>query len=240
MIRPSKLVLGRRVAAKLVSAFAIAVALGVTVTARQAPAPAAAAPVPSRPNPAMNGVWDYNDALSVDAATGRPEQAPLSATQRPRRGTAATTGNATTGTTSGPAANPRAGSVDDFERNAMLAFISERRALFRDLLEVPELLRIRVTSDSVVFTDDLLRERTYPVNGKMQKYQIGAARFEARAYWDGAQLRKDIEAPNDFKMTELYLLSEDGKRLHVVIRIGDPKRPETIIGVNRIYDKVAR
>ena len=102
------------------------------------------------------------------------------------------------------------------------------------------MLRIRVTTDSVVFTDDLLRERTYPVNAKMQKYQIGAARFEARAYWEGAQLRKDIEAASSFKMSELYLLSEDGKRLHVVIRIGDPKRPETIVGVNRVYDKVAK
>jgi hypothetical protein len=185
-------------------------------------------------------VWDYNDALSVDAATGRPEQAPLSATQRPRRATAATAGGGSTAAASGPAAGSGGGSVNDFERTAMLAYIAERRALVRDLLEVPEMLRIRVTSDSVVFTDDLLRERTYFINSKMQKYQIGAARFEARAYWDGAQLRKDIEAADNFKMTERYLLSEDGKRLHVVIRIGDPKRPETNIGVNRIYDKVAR
>lgn len=227
-------------AAKLQFALVITVALGVCVSAQQTPAPAAAAPAPPRPNPAMSGVWDYNAALSVDAATGRPEQAPLSATQRPRRA-AATAVDGTAAAASGPAAGSRSsGSVDEFERNAMLAFIAERRALVRDLLEVPELLRIRVTTDSVIFTDDLLRERTYPVNGKMQKYQIGAARFEARAYWEGAQFRKDIEASNGFKMTELYLLSEDGKRLHVVIRLGDPKRPETGIGVNRIYDKVAR
>jgi len=229
------------VAAKLLFAFAITVAVGVCVSAQQTPAPPAAAPVLPRPNPAMSGVWDYNDALSVDAATGRPEQAPLSATQRPRRGPT-TAIDGTAAAASGPAAGGRStsGAVDEFERTAMLAFLAERRALVRDLLEVPELLRIRVTNDSVIFTDDLLRERTYPVNGKMQKYQIGAARFEARASWEGAQFRKDIEASNGFKMTELYLLSEDGKRLHVVIRLGDPKRPETGIGVNRIYDKVAR
>ena len=198
----------------------------------------AAPPRPgSAPNASIAGLWDYNAALSVDAATGRPEQAPQSATQRPRR-SAATTGVG--GPSTPPAFGGVGGSMDDFERNAMAVYVAERRALVRDLLEVPESLTIRINDTGVTFTDDLKRERTYLSNNKPQKYQIGAARFDARGYWDAGQFHKDIEGPNGFKMSELYLLSEDGARLHVVIRIGDPRKPETVVGVNRVYDRVTK
>ena len=65
--------------------------------------------------PALNGSWDYNDRESVDAATGRPEQTPLSATQG-RRG-------AGSGGASG-AGGGMTGSMDDFERNVMALFMS--------------------------------------------------------------------------------------------------------------------
>ena len=244
----------------------IACAFGGVVSAQQAAPARSPSLVPAKPAVAMSGVWDYNDALSVDAATSRPEQAPLSATQRPRRGLPSPSGGASgsgigaagtggsgnggpaTGgsSTTGPSSSASTiggaagGSVDEFERSVQAMYINERRALMRDLLEVPELLRIRVTSTGVTFTDDLQRVRTYPANSKMQKYQIGAAQFEARAYWDGPQFRKDIEGPNKFLMSELYFLSDDGARLFVVIRIGDPHKPDTIIGVNRVYDRVGR
>jgi hypothetical protein len=41
-------------------------------------------------------------------------------------------------------------------------------------------------------------------------------------------------------MSETYFLSEDGQRLFVIIRIGDPRRPETMAGVNRVYDRIGR
>ena len=40
-------------------------------------------------------------------------------------------------------------------------------------------------------------------------------------------------------MSETYVLCEDGKRLFVIIRIGDPRRPETMAGVNRVYDRIS-
>ena len=40
--------------------------------------------------------------------------------------------------------------------------MSEVRGLFRDLLEVPEILKIKVTDGTVSFTDDLDRERSCP------------------------------------------------------------------------------
>ena len=44
-------------------------------------------------------------------------------------------------------------------------------------------------------------------------------------------------------MREIYFLSEDGKRLFVIVRVGDPKGkdPEApVVGVNRVYDRVDR
>jgi hypothetical protein len=46
-------------------------------------------------------------------------------------------------------------------------------------------------------------------------------------------------------MHETYFLSEDGKRLFVIIRVGDPptekekEKGAQIVGVNRVYDRVA-
>jgi hypothetical protein len=38
-------------------------------------------------------------------------------------------------------------------------------------------------------------------------------------------------------MSEIYFLIDDGSRMVVVIRIGDPRKPETNFGVNRVYDR---
>ena len=132
------------------------------------------------------------------------------------------------------------GSIDDFERSTRDLFMTERHDLVRDLLEIPELLRVRVTDEGVTFVDDLQRLRTYVTNGKLAKYQLGAAQFQARAYWDTLGFHKDIEAAGNFKMTELYHASETGNQLIVEIRVGDPKKPSTMVGVNRVYDRVGR
>jgi hypothetical protein len=115
---------------------------------------------------------------------------------------------------------------------------AERRTLIRDLLEIPETLTIRATDAVVTITDDLKRERAYETDGRLRKYQISAARFDARSAWQSSYFRKDIEGPNNFRMSETYFLSEDRRRLFVIIRIGDPKRPETMAGVNRVYDRI--
>jgi len=115
---------------------------------------------------------------------------------------------------------------------------AERRTYVRDLLEVPEILRIRAATGEVVMSDDLGRERTYVADGKLQKYQLAAARFEARSTWTDTYFRKEIEGANGFKMSETYFVSEDGRRLFVIIRIGDPKKPETLAGINRVFDRV--
>jgi hypothetical protein len=205
----------------------------------------------------LSGLWDYNAELSVDAATGRPEQAPRSAAARAMAPPASTTGvrpPATGGVPAGSSgAGPNAGGTaaggannggavgstfDEARRAMAILLAAERRTLLRDLLEVPEKLTIRAAADLVSITDDLKRERVYATDGKKRKYQLSAAVFEASSGWQDSAFRKEIHGSNNFKMTETYVLSEDGKRLFVIIRIGDPKRPETMAGVNRVYDRL--
>jgi hypothetical protein len=118
--------------------------------------------------------------------------------------------------------------------------IRETQGLQRNLLEVPETLTIAVADATVTMTDDLERERTYATDGRKLKYQLGAAQYEARAEWQGAQLRKHIEGAYGFRMSETYFLSPDAKRLFVIVRVGEPKRDEPQIGYNRVYDRVDR
>lgn len=121
--------------------------------------------------------------------------------------------------------------------------VNERRDLVRDLLEVPVELKIKVTDDAVTFVDHLERELTYPTTGKKQKYQLSASIFTAKTYWDGPQLKKDIQGNDDFKMRETYFVSDDGKRLFVIVRVGDPQEKDKeapVVGVNRVYDRVER
>ena len=208
----------------------------------QTPAQEAAAnDVPHEPAE-FAGLWDYNATESVNAATGRPEQAPQSATQR---GTGGAGGGAPRGgrggvpssapSSRGGAFGPPGGGVGVGPTPDMAR---ESRNLARDLLEVPETLDIKVTPSAISFTDDLARERTYPTDGSTQRYQMGAARYEAKVNWAGSQLRKVIEGRYGFKMTETYFLSPDAKRLFVIIRVGDPKPDDPIVGVNRVYDRM--
>ena len=52
-------------------------------------------------------------------------------------------------------------------------------------------------------------------------------------FWDGPQLKKEIEGPYGFRMRETYFLGEDGRRLFVIIRLGDLRQEATAAGVGR-------
>ncbi len=188
----------------------------------------------------FGGLWDYNAEESVNAATGRPEQSPRSATQPgagQRVGGGATRVPLPRGM--GPSAGwsePTSGGGRGYGPPPQL--LRENRDLSRDLLEVPEALTIRVMNDQVTFIDDLNRERTYPTDGSRHKYQLAASRFNARLVWDEGQLRKEIDGGFGFKMTETYFLSQDGQRLFVIVRVAKSRPDGPIVGADRVYDRV--
>jgi hypothetical protein len=116
--------------------------------------------------------------------------------------------------------------------------VRESRDMARDLLEVAERFTIAVGADTVTITDDLERQRQYATNGGKERHQIAASRFDVWTEWQGAQLRQRIEGSFDFKMTQTFFLSPDGRRLFVIIRVGEPRRGTAQVGFNRVYDRV--
>ena len=232
------------VARIFVFVFAAVLTFPAVLTAQSAGSPAPT-PTPEDANVTHTpeefvGQWSYNAAESVNAATGRPERAPRSATQR-GAATAPTGGRGGASSSGGDAGTAegggrgRRGGGGTFMTPEMMR---ETRNLTRDLLEIPEALTIRVTADAISFTDDIERTRTYPTTGVKQKYQLGAARFDAAVEWSQSRLNKKIEGPYGFRMTETYFLSADTRRLFIIIRIGEPKKDEPIVGFNRVYDRV--
>jgi hypothetical protein len=51
-------------------------------------------------------------------------------------------------------------------------------------------------------------------------------------------MRKSIEGIYGFRMSETYFLSPDGRRLFVMVRVGQPRRDAPQVGFNRVYDRV--
>lgn len=186
------------------------------------------------------GVWLYNIDESVNAATGRPE---INLRNETRRSPASRSEGARGGT----AAGAGFGRVGDGGRGVgaglvgpTVAMIQDNRSLVRDLMEVPVALTIKVVPSAVTFVDDLDRARTYPTTGLRQRYQIGAARFNATAEWNGSQLLKHIDAADGFRMTEMYFLSDDARRLFVIVRAGSTRKNAPVMGVNRVYDRASQ
>ena len=207
----------------------------------ESPAPSASAV----PVDQFVGIWTYNEEESLNAATGRQERSPRSAAQRNPAGRGAGAGAAGRPTPPLPSAEsgrtsmgPRIAPGLSGQFGPTVAMIQENRSLTRDLLEVPESLSISLSPGQITFVDDLFRQRVYPTTGQKARYQIGAARFNAALEWTGTQLVKRIDAADGFRMTETYFLSEDGRRLFVILRIGSDRKNAPIMGVNRVYDRV--
>lgn len=226
-------------------------------------------PVGRAPGPAaFVGSWDYNAEESVDAATGRPEQSPAQR-RRPLGGAGNTgqgrptgggppgafgpgsAGGANAGDPAAPIPAGRGGGAADPGPGAGFggAFGGftgspttglERADAIRDLLEVPERLTIAIADDTITFIDDLNRARTYLTDNRKKKYQLGAATYNAKTRWDGPQLKQEVSTSLGLKIQQTFFLSEDAKRLFVVIRIGDLVKGEKQPGVNRVYDRIDR
>ncbi|HUF48335.1 MAG TPA: hypothetical protein VMM93_11005 [Vicinamibacterales bacterium] len=200
--------------------------------ARQGLSEPAAATATSANAPALfSGYWDYNDIESVNAGTGRREQQPQGAAARAAGPAAAARGL-------GSARDDRPPVETAVRTPSPLTYLIQRAENFvRDLLEVPEVLTIRVDPDAVTFTDDLLRARTFPTDGRQRDYQLSASKFGARTSWDGRQLKRELSGGGGFKIFETYFLSDDGQRMYVIIRVKAPQRPGFIAGFNRVYDR---
>jgi hypothetical protein len=209
----------------------------------QSAAPLAPVPIAAtRPLTEFAGVWKYNEELSVNAATGRPESARAVNERRginagPNAGVGG--GASTAGSRRGGGGNRPGGGVGGgAAMDGMLNIYMTQRDTRRDLLEIAPELRLDVTEKTVTVVDDLDRKLVFPYDNTRQKYQYGAALFDARTTWAQNQLKNDIEGPDGLKMFQTWFLSEDGTKLFLIIRVGEPAPGARPVGVNRVYDRV--
>jgi len=221
--------------------------------------PAVPTTVSARPIEDLSGRWKYNPEQSVNAATGRLETARAANDRRgagaggggPRGGGGGIGGGGFgfpsvpgglsepgNGGLAGGGGGGGGGFGGNLPPSVALNMYQLSRDTLRDLMEIPPGLSFTVTESSVTWTDDLDRSLTFPTDGRKQKYMLGAATFEARTSWDGPKLKIDIAGPNSLKLNQTLFLSEDGSRLFVIIRVGQPEKGEPPTGVNRVYDRV--
>jgi hypothetical protein len=215
--------------------------------------PTVSAAANARPHSDFSGTWIYNDDESLNAATGKPER---NRAVNDRRGVArrpvpaapssggsgmggyGASNGAGGGRGGGGGGGRIAGGANVPEDIAYNLFIEQRDTL-RDLMEIPESLRIEIAQASVNMVDDLDRSLVFPVDGRRQKYQLAAAVFDAKTTWDAGQLKMEIEGPDNLRIFQTWFLNEDGSKLFQIIRIGDPPRArdQKPIGVNRVFDR---
>ena len=111
--------------------------------------------------------------------------------------------------------------------------------MLRDLLEIAESYSVTIDAGRATFTDDLERVLVFSLNGRKEKHRLAATEFEARTAWDGARLTIDIEAYGGFRMSQVYVPSEDGQSLFVAMVVQKPKFTPPIKNVTRVYRRAA-
>ena len=219
--------------------------------------PAATVVVPAaspRPKEDLTGSWKYNPDQSVNVATGRLETARAANERRgaaagaprggggPGAGPGPVVSSGMPGRSPGGPGDPGGGGGMGFGSgmppSAALNIYQQSRDTLRDLMEIAPGLSFEVTDTTVTLTDDLERTLMFPTDGRKQKYLLGAAIFDAKAYWEGSKFKLDIAGPNSLKLNQTLFLSEDGSRLFLIIRVGEPVKGEWPTGVNRVYDRV--
>ncbi len=190
-------------------------------------------PSTGTPAIALSGKWTFNDdAIREDPRNwrrpvgGAPFAGPTAVANAP--GAGAGMG----GAAFGPSGRPRpAGSLGE-------PFDSDVRRALRDLLEVARRFDIAVAAAQVTFTDDLSRVFTFATDGRREKQRAGGTEYDVRTTWDGPVLMQEISAYREFKMTQAFRLSEDGRQLFVWLTVDKPALVPPVRQLRRVYTRL--
>jgi hypothetical protein len=90
------------------------------------------------------------------------------------------------------------------------------RAAVQSLQQIPELLTIEATADSITFKETR-GTFAFPINNKGIKMDIGAAKVDAKTKWDKTTLRQEFNTPQQ-KLTRAWDVDETG-RLVLKLRV---------------------
>jgi len=172
---------------------AIAVSCVVAVVVAQKPGPADAAAK-------LTGTWKVNRELSPSVGRGRG------------RGQAAT-------------GQPRL-VLASFQRGGGGAGVAApqdltpeeaaNRAAAQALQQIPEVLTIEATADSITFKETR-GTFTYPINSKSIKIDVGPVKVDAKTKWDKTTLRQEFNTTQQ-KVIKVWDVDESG-RLELKLRL---------------------
>jgi hypothetical protein len=90
------------------------------------------------------------------------------------------------------------------------------RAAAQALQQIPELLTIEATADSMTFKETR-GTFTYPINNKSIKMDIGAAKVDVKTKWDKLAVRQEFST-TDQKVIKTWDVDENG-RLVLKLRV---------------------
>jgi hypothetical protein len=83
------------------------------------------------------------------------------------------------------------------------------RAAAQSLQQIPELLTIEATADSITFKETR-GTSTYPINNKGIKVEVGAAKVDVKTKWDKTTLRQEFNTTQQ-KVTKAWDVDENGR-----------------------------
>ena len=83
------------------------------------------------------------------------------------------------------------------------------RAAAQSLQQIPELLTIEATADSITFKETR-GTFTYPINNKGIKVDIGAAKVDVKTKWDKTTLRQEFNTTQQ-KVMKAWDVDENGR-----------------------------
>jgi hypothetical protein len=173
----------------------------------------------------FTGTWRLNRELSpsVGGGAARGSASPLYEigffTAFQGRGGGGRGSGSGQGAVDGPSAEERAG-----------------QAALARLQQFGSTITIKATADSVTFVDPQ-GERTYPVNGKNTKVDVGeGAILTARSKWDKATL-KQVFIYGETNITQNWELNDSGDRLNFKMQILNMSRQDPPREAKVVYDK---
>jgi hypothetical protein len=196
----------------------------------QAPAPP---PAPNQNPSALGGIWKFNKDLSSDTSKLQTQADNASPS-------------------AGPSGRPRGGSGGGYGRGGgggggrsvgSTEQGLQTRALLREMAEPPAQVTIVVSDGATTFTDDQGAVRKFTTDGKKESIDLGTAKVDSVAKWDGGTLTVEMTGGN-VKLTETYQLTVQGHALVVELKSVNSGSTRssgsgtTAVPYKRIYDRV--
>ena len=106
------------------------------------------------------------------------------------------------------------------------------QAAMRQLQQIPEVITIKASPESVAFTD-VRGERTYPVNDKNVKLEMNGTTVNVKTKWDKLALKQEFSTPQR-RLVQSWEIDQNG-RLVLKLRVESMTMSST--DARAVYDR---